>query len=191
MEIDACLPPTDIRLNTSIRQYAFRLAKLAPSHPVNQWAQMNLNRASNALRLIQLERIKDSIKGLIDINSIEPIQHFLFAPWAKETPYKVIVSNLPKEEAAKAHNDSIKLRHYSNSIIVYTDASSSPEALGIGVGLVSYDLSRGQRSTTQRLVNLGSNQLVYNGELEGVTLGLEYLSRVAKRGWAYKVYSDN
>jgi ribonuclease HI len=191
MEIDAALPPIEVRLNNSIRQYAFRLAKLAPSHPVNLWAETNLSIPLSLQKPIQLEKIRGSIQGLVDKNSLEPINHFAFPPWAKETPFKVIVSKLSKEEQAKAHSDFIQQSQFSNSTIVYTDASSSAEAKGIGVGLIAFDLSQGQRIISQKLLNLGPQQLVYNGELEGVTQGLEYLSRNAKQGWTYKVYSDN
>ncbi|MFL5833327.1 MAG: RNA-directed DNA polymerase [Solirubrobacterales bacterium] len=43
MEIEASIPPIEVRLNSSIRQYAYRLAKLAPSHPINLWADTKLN----------------------------------------------------------------------------------------------------------------------------------------------------
>lgn len=36
MEVEAAIPPIAIRLNTTIRQYAFRLAKLSRDHPVNK-----------------------------------------------------------------------------------------------------------------------------------------------------------
>ena len=76
----------------------------------------------------------------MDASTLEPIQHFHFAPWAKELPFEVTISKLTKEEAAKAHNQSLKDLPRS-SVIVYTDASSSPEARGIGVGLVAYNYS--------------------------------------------------
>ena len=169
MEIDASLPPTEIRLNSLVRQYAFRLAKLASDHPVNLWTNTNLRIPSDPRKLIQLERIKGSIQGLVDNESLEPLRHFFFAPWAKETPFKVIVSKRTKEEAAKAYNDSIYLSQSSNSAIVYTDASSSSETKEIEVRLVAFDLNQGQRIINQKLINIGSEQLVYNRELEGVT----------------------
>ena len=61
----------------------------------------------------------------------------------------------------------------------------------MGIGVVAYNAQPTLKISTQWLVNIGPNQLVYNGELEGVTLGLEYLSRTAKQGYSYKVYSDN
>ena len=39
--------------------------------------------------------------------------------------------------------------------------------------------------------NLGPAQLVYNRELEGITLATEYASLVAKPGQCYYIYSDN
>jgi hypothetical protein len=35
MEIEAALPPPEVRLNTNIRQYVFRVLKLSPSHLIN------------------------------------------------------------------------------------------------------------------------------------------------------------
>jgi hypothetical protein len=39
--------------------------------------------------------------------------------------------------------------------------------------------------------NLGPDQLVYNGELEGVTLATEYAGSVARSGQQFHIYSDN
>ena len=35
MEVEAAVLPPRVRLNTNIRQYAFRILKLSPEHPVN------------------------------------------------------------------------------------------------------------------------------------------------------------
>ena len=82
MEIDSAIPPIVVRLTSTIRQYAFRLAKLAPSHPVNLWATTKLSPTprTRQARLIQLEQISRSIQGLVDEASLEPISHFKFAP---------------------------------------------------------------------------------------------------------------
>ena len=168
MELEASLPPIDVRLNATVRQYAFRVAKLAPNHPINTWTTTNLRLPYDSLKLVQLERIKSSIQGLVNENALEPIRHFHFAPWSKDTPFRVVIPKLTKEDAAKTHNDTIRLARATNTTFVYTDASSGPEATGIGVGLVSYDLSQEHpRITTQKITNIGDEQLVYNGELEG------------------------
>ena len=41
------------------------------------------------------------------------------------------------------------------------------------------------------MTNLGTEQLVYNGELEGVTKAIEYASEIARPGQLIQVYSDN
>jgi hypothetical protein len=63
----------------------------------------------------------------------------------------------------------------------------------IGVELVAYRIGENQNSSIleQQTSNLGNEQLVYNGELEGTTLAIEYLSRIAERNKTYKVFSDN
>src|ERR1700730_13082873 len=39
--------------------------------------------------------------------------------------------------------------------------------------------------------NIVSNQLVYNGELEGITLAIEHASTIARSRDSFRVYSDN
>ena len=78
MELEAALPPTDIRLNSQIRQYAFRLAKLSALHPINLWYSTRAKDLPTNHKPIQLDRIKDSIQGLVDTSTLEPIKHFYF-----------------------------------------------------------------------------------------------------------------
>lgn len=107
-------------------------------------------------------------------------------------PFKVIISSRSKEEEAKSHNNAIRLVGNTNTTLTYSDASSSEEATGIGVGLVSYDYSQRQRRTIDYTTrNLGKERIVYDGELEGATLGIEYAAKIAKRDWQYIIYSDN
>jgi ribonuclease HI len=202
MEIEASLPPIEVRLNSEVRQYAFRLAKLSANHPVNllKATTSDQDNPNSPNRLdwpkrpkpSTIQRIRQSIQGLVSPSALEPLIHFYFPPWAKDLPYKVNVSSLTKEEEAISHNRAILLAYKTKSTIVYTDASSSAESTGIGVGLVAYSLIEGnQKVVTQSLRNLGDEQLVYNGELEGTTLGIEYISRIARQGWQYIVFSDN
>lgn len=57
------------------------------------------------------------------------------------------------------------------------------------MGLVAYD-SR-QNITYQEMYNLGKRDLVYNGELMGVTKAIEHASSIAEPGHHFKIYSDN
>jgi hypothetical protein len=80
MEIDSAIPLVATRLNSTIRQYAFRLAKLSPSHPVNRWARNKLSTLVTPTRPIQLDEINRLILGLVDSTSLELIRHFKYAP---------------------------------------------------------------------------------------------------------------
>ena len=151
MEVEAALLPPSFRLNASVHQYTFRALKLSPSHPIHQELGLVGSQSSKNI-LTQLERIKKSILGLADLDTLEPIQHFKYPPWNKDTPYTVEISDLPKDKAALAHNQSISL---GKGICIYTDASAIPDdaSTGIGVGLAAYCLDNSQ--STQRSSNLG------------------------------------
>ncbi|KAJ8063237.1 hypothetical protein OCU04_008470 [Sclerotinia nivalis] len=198
MEVEAALCPPEIRLNAGIRQYAFRLLKISSSHPVNTimdklaTEREALNTIATPQRklskLTQLEKIMNSIEEDFDPLTLEKIDHFHFPPWKRNTPYKVNISKLAKEDAAIVHNLAFKYR-CKNTITIYTDASSTLNGIGIGIG-IAVILSNGQVSH-QETINIGVNQLVYNGELLGVTRAIEYASSIAQPGEKFKIYLDN
>ena len=96
-----------------------------------------------------MEQIKNSILGLADLDSLEPIQHFKYPPWNRDTPYTVEISDLPKDKAALAYYKSL-----GKGICIYTDASAIPDdvSTGIGVGLAAYCLDNSE--STQSRPNL-------------------------------------
>jgi hypothetical protein len=49
------------------------------------------------------------------------------------------------------------------------------KSTGIGVGLIAKDFANDGQTTYTNMTNLGTKQLVYNGELEGVTKAIEYI----------------
>ena len=190
-EAEAGLPPPSVRLNATNRQYAIRAQKLSASHPINlelsklldtQWT--NSRTRPRPRPATQLERIRESICSLADLESLEQIEHFKYPPWAKQL-ILIEVADLPKEEAAIAHLASSTS---SLDTTIYTDASATPQGIGIGVGLVA--ITNG-KTTYKGQSNLGSSQLVYNGELEAISQAIEYASLVALPGQQFKVYSDN
>jgi hypothetical protein len=151
--------------------------KLALKHPVNQELSNLLNRPTPKLP-VQLERIRASIQDLVDLDGLEPLQHFKFPPWNRVTPYAVNISPLPKEEAGQVHNSNLHLG--ADEFTIYTDASSIPgdDSNGVGVGLVVLNYDRGTPTVVHTsTTNLGDSQLVYNGELEGTTQAVEYASK--------------
>lgn len=196
MEVEAALPPPEVRLNASIRGYAFRLLKLSPSHPINEATNHIISpteppqRSQNKTQL-QLHRIHESITEFYCKPSLEKIQHHHFPPWDRETYYDVKISKLSKDDEAKAHTDTLK-SNTRNNVFIYTDASATKtrETTGIGIGLAV--LSPPSKTVHfQKQVNIGDGQLVYNGELEGATQAVEYAERAAKSGLKFHVYSDN
>jgi hypothetical protein len=75
---------------------------------------------------------------------------------------------------------------------IYTDTSAIEGGKGIGVGLVENNYSLGNSYISHKTsLNIGSGQLVYNRELEGVTLAIEHASRVALPEQQIHIYSDN
>jgi hypothetical protein len=104
----------------------------------------------------------------------------------------VLISKLSKAEAAKAHNQQIKNLIFTNSITIYTNASFIEKGKGIGVGVVVYDhLDWDKTKVHQENLNIGPSQLVYNGELEGVTRTIEHTSKTTKQNESIWIFSDN
>src|SRR5207245_10166335 len=52
---------------------------------------------SKPRKTIQLERIRDLISRLYDLQKLEKIQHFHFKPWERDTPYSVNIAQVPKD----------------------------------------------------------------------------------------------
>lgn len=68
----------------------------------------------------------------------------------------------------------------SNLLAIYTDASSIKNGTGIGVGLAAFNYANNAKETFFQTHNIGKNQIVYNGELEGIALGFKHATTVAK-----------
>src|SRR5882757_9903231 len=83
---------------------------------------------------------------------------------------------------------ALALPFASDHSAIYTDASKLPDSEGVGVGLAV--TNRQQTIYTEKL-NIGSSQIVYNGELEGVTRAIEYTSKIAQSGYKFRIFSDN
>ena len=194
MEVECALPPPDVRIASSIRDYAFRLHKLAPTHPVNKAIHRMLNPQEEVQAgkiTPQLQRIYESINQLTEGLEIEPIRHYHFPPWRRGMPYKVEISQLSKEDEAIQHTTTFRSNPH-NHVFIYTDASSTAtkDSKGIGVGMTVLS-PPSETIHHESLTNIGPNNLVYNGELEGATLAAEYAAKIAKPRLHFHVYSDN
>jgi ribonuclease HI len=105
----------------------------------------------------------------------------------------VSISQLSKDDATLEHILNQQTLGI-NDVSIYTDASamSDKESIGIGVGLAAFKHRANiLQKVYQSMTNLGDTQLVYNGELEGATLAIEYASQVVQPGQHFHIYSDN
>ena len=80
LEVEACLAPPLVRLNTTTRNYALRSLKLGPNHPTNKELEQISNESLNnpQLKPIQLENIKKSLLKLNPLDNIKEIQPFYY-----------------------------------------------------------------------------------------------------------------
>jgi ribonuclease HI len=206
MEVESALPPPDIRLNHSIRRYAFRLRLLSLNHPIRakyteitnpELYYISDSSESTSISIspkFQLDTIIKSISSLVDFSSLEPIIPYYFPPWNKRVPYSIEINSESKEEVAKTHLNYLNSIQVSLVKSIYTDASSLGDGNGIGIGLVVYDHTVPYTPITPTYKenwNIGNDKIVYNGELEGVVRAIEYASSVAERGVHFDIYCDN
>jgi hypothetical protein len=126
----------------------------------------------------QLQRIVKSIHNALSIPEEQLIPHS-FRPWQKQAPYKIVLSKLSKEEEAQEHTAYMSTRMWDSLLAIYSDASSVPDDTGIGVGLAAFDYAQQAREVFSQTLHIGEGQIVYNGELEGITLAFEYAATVA------------
>ena len=191
LEVEACLAPPSVRLNTTTRNYALRTLKLGPNHPTNKELQQISNESLNNPRLkpTQLETIKGSLLKLDPLNNLEDIQPFYHPPWASN-PLIITISNKNKEYTTKDHLELLETIQILDpeTLLAYSDASFIPDKEGLGVGLAIY---KNQKLIYSKSWNIGPKQLVYNGELEGLVKATEVLSTLAYQGANMKVFSDN
>lgn len=122
--------------------------------------------------------------------SINHISH-CFCPWEKHTAFQVIISELAKHKEAQAHNSYMHSRLGDSLLAIYSDASSTKEGTGIGVGLAAFDYSQQGREVYSHFSIIGEGQIVYNGKLEGIAKGFEYAATVATPGQEIRVHADN
>jgi ribonuclease HI len=214
-DVESALLPPIVRLNHNQRRYAFRILKLSNSHPVK--AKFNeyttsldyFGSSSSASELgspianpkrkerkglTQIQRLLGSISNIVDLDSLEPIRHFFFAPWERELPYKVLISKEAKDVESKLHIQYLRGIINSQTKTIYTDGSQTQTGRGIGLGFAVFDHSTTYIPTIpiyKEFKNIGDSAIVYNGELEGVTQALEYAISIVKRGENLIVYSDN
>jgi hypothetical protein len=57
--------------------------------------------------------------------------------------------------------------------------------------LAAFDYIQNTREVFPKTLNIGKDQLVYNGRLKGITRAFEYAATVAKTSLEIRVHADN
>lgn len=166
---------------------------LSKHHPINQEFENNQLIRQNLISksILQLDRINDSILDFTKDIELEEIKHFYFAPWERDLPYSITISKLNKELAAEEHLNIINSTKSNSRVYnIYTDASNipNPKSNGIGIGIAAFNQNQ---LTYKSKENIGNSQIVYNGELQGITQAIEYSENIAKIGSKFRIFSDN
>lgn len=217
MELEAALPPPNIRLNHHNRRYAFRILKLSSNHPVNKEFKKSISLIDEEAELedalysdesvnselieirnrkpTQIINLINSIYHLIDFNQLELIKHFYFPPWGREMPFDVVISTNSKSEESKEHIKYLQ-NNINNPLLtsIYTDGSQTPEGSGIGLSLAIYEHDSQLipvNPTFSNYWNIGERVIVYNGELEAIAKAVEHASYRAEFGQTFNIFSDN
>ena len=120
----------------------------------------------------------------------EQIQYNVFLPWQRELPFSVTVSSRSKEDEAEEHIQQLSATMGSSLLAIYTDASSHPKGKGIGVAMVGFDQLQNGSETFSLRRNIGNRMLVYNGELEGITMAFEHAASLSSPHQHIHVYAD-
>lgn len=194
MEVEACLCPPEIRLNHSRRKYAMRTWTLMPNHPISRIMKERIENWNDREQLPKKEnqasRILKSLHYMLENTEIEPLVSSLHAPWNISLPYEVEIGNTHKNENVLLHNQVLSQAYGTKQVIYYTDASTSQEAIGIGISLVAYD--QADLSTMTEYYTIAKDSItIYDGELEGIVRAIEHAERQTWDRKLITIFSDN
>jgi ribonuclease HI len=202
MEVEASLLPPRIRLDQILHLYSIRIQRLAINHPIHttlaSLANLYLaNQATPQTRRRPKLYTPTQLEYIASLTStdtvLEPIKPYQFPPWDRSLPYIVSISSTSKEDTTRTHQLEISA-FGPNTLVLYTDGSKliDKDTKGIGIGVVVFDYSISHSIPIhQYTLNIGLDQEVYNGELEGITSAIEYASSIVLPGVDIIIYSDN
>jgi hypothetical protein len=102
-----------------------------------------------------------------------------------------VLSKLSKEEEAQEHTAYMSTRMGDSLLAIYSDTSYVQDGTGIRVGPAASDYAQQAREVFSQTLNIGESQIVYNEELEGITLAFEYAATVAVSSQEIRIHADN
>jgi ribonuclease HI len=76
-----------------------------------------------------------------------------------------------------------------NQYLIYTDGSELTNQKEIGIGLALFNSN--QELIQSSSWNIGTSQLVYNGELAGIAKGIKLVNEIVQKDQEFTIFSDN
>ncbi|MCO8751554.1 hypothetical protein KLO70_19365, partial [Clostridioides difficile] len=162
MEIEASLPPPQVRFDKICMNYALRIIKLYSNHSIRKrvsssfpsestgleldwnlyfdWNEIDLAQNSNSLQRkkipSQLFRICSMIKDNFSSLNIEKINFEKLSPWKKSLDnfIDLKISHLSKEDQTREHLDLLK-QMKDKAVFIYTDGSRCEKTGNLGAGI--------------------------------------------------------
>ena len=201
LELEAALPPPEIRLAKLVRSYALRTIRLSQSHPIRKLVARaesfdddiildEIPPASIEGKFhTQVDRIRSSIKDLVLGREVERTASRPRPPWNKRMPIPLQISPADKEQAAQEHQILARRLQMEKTLCIYSDSSKGTNG-AIGVGVVAYDYRFSPPAITTRKTCLGENQEVFDGEIDGIEKACHLADRSHHPGPIH-VFSDS
>ena len=182
MEIEAAIPPPEVRFNKLCQNYALRILKMNEAHPISQRVSTSFPPFSTGIELdwtkyadwseesskiipSQLFRLCSMIKSYLSTLNCEKIEHYSLTPWRPtiNTLIDVQISSESKELESQNHQN--KLKSINNYLIIYTDGSLTKDSETLGAGIAS---SSNQKEYHLRYWNVGAQKEVCDAEIYAI-----------------------
>ena len=191
MEIEAALPPPNIRFEKICNAYALRILKFQKDHLIRQVITKLDNRDKLGLdpreadsRIFpsiryttvgysQLGDLAARISGLQDSWNIEELNQAWLKPWQRAIEANFRVPLIDKQQEAKNHKLAIQNTDFSRQLVYYTDGSKEGElnaAAFCQIGVNSQILAKDN-------FNLGNSVEIADCELFAVYKALSHIEQ--------------
>ncbi|OXV05133.1 hypothetical protein Egran_07099 [Elaphomyces granulatus] len=181
LELEAAIPPPEVRFEKACLGYALRTILFQNSHPIRQaynlalrdelaGSESDLATISYVKPTTQLLSLLYRLKVVIGPNwNIERQRATWQAPWAREPILKTTISSSSKEQAKKEHLGLLESLEFDNCALFYTDGSQGTYK-GLRTNSCSFcELSLSNRPISTKSWNLGPSIEVADAELIAIS----------------------
>ena len=188
MELEAAIPPPQIRFQKTCLSYSLRTLYVQYNHPIrlayNRAIRDELAESGSDLGTIsfikpttQLYSLLDRLKAVVGPNwNIERQKNSWKAPWAKAPLATIAISASGKEKAKKEHQDLLDTLTFKDCSVFYTDGSQGIHK-GQRTNSCSYCEIEDERPREAKFWNLGPCIEVADAELLAISKVLRTLQK--------------